>query len=46
MFTFLDWSIFSQVNPMVSLPGLTGQSSTPGLWLLDRPLKPGDDSEV
>jgi hypothetical protein len=44
MFTFLDWSIFSQVNPMVSLPGLTGQSSIPGRWLLDRPVKPGDDS--
>jgi hypothetical protein len=28
----------------VSLPGLTGQSSTPGRWLLDRPIKPGDDS--
>ncbi len=34
----------------VSLPspdligGLTGQSSIPGLWLLDRPVKPGDDS--
>jgi hypothetical protein len=26
-----------------SLPGLTGQSSTPGLCLLDRPVKPGDD---
>ena len=30
---------------MVSLPRLTGQSSTPGRWLLDRPVKPGDDSE-
>jgi hypothetical protein len=28
----------------VSLPGLTGQSSTHGWWLLDRPVKPGDDS--
>src|SRR6266849_5388991 len=28
----------------VSLPGLTGQSSNPGRWLLDRPVKPGDDS--
>src|SRR5258706_144881 len=34
----------------VSLPGLTGQSSIPGLWLLDRPVNPpiksgeGDDS--
>ncbi len=24
----------------VSLPGLTGQSSNPGRWLLDRPVKP------
>src|SRR5271169_2130138 len=31
---------------LLSLPGLTGQSSTPGRWLLDRPVKPGDDSEV
>jgi hypothetical protein len=30
---------------MMSLPGLTGQSSTPGRCLLDRPVKPGDDSE-
>jgi hypothetical protein len=30
----------------VSLLGLTGQSSTPGLCLLDRPVKPGDDSKV
>jgi putative membrane protein len=29
----------------VSLPGLTGQSSTRGRWL-DRPVKPGDDREV
>jgi hypothetical protein len=29
----------------VSLPGLTGQSSTPLRWLLDRPVKPGDDSK-
>jgi hypothetical protein len=29
----------------MSLPGLTGQSSTPGLWLLDRPVKPGDDGD-
>jgi hypothetical protein len=29
----------------VSLPGLTGQSSAPGRCLLDRPVKPGDDSE-
>jgi branched-chain amino acid transport system permease protein len=28
----------------VSLPGLTGQSSIPGRWLLDRPVKPGDDT--
>jgi hypothetical protein len=32
-------------TPLVSLPGLTGQSSTPGLCLLDRPVEPGDDSE-
>src|SRR6266849_8866054 len=31
---------------MLSLPGLTGQSSIPGRWLLDRPVKPGDDSIV
>jgi hypothetical protein len=30
----------------VSLPGLTGQSSIPGLWLLDRPVKPGDDTKM
>jgi hypothetical protein len=30
----------------VSLPGLTGQSSIHGRWLLDRPVKPGDDSGV
>jgi len=29
---------------LVSLPGLTGQSSIHGRWLLDRPVKPGDDS--
>src|SRR5271155_5072954 len=29
----------------MSLPGLTGRSSTPGRWLLDLPVKPGDDSE-
>jgi hypothetical protein len=28
----------------VSLPGLTGQSSIRGRGLLDRPVKPGDDS--
>jgi hypothetical protein len=27
----------------LSLPGLTGQSSTHGRRLLDRPVKPGDD---
>src|SRR6266849_7601154 len=36
--------IFRIVDPTVSLPGLTGQSSTPGRWLLDRPVKPGDDT--
>jgi hypothetical protein len=30
----------------MSLPGLTGQSSTRGRWLLDRPVEPGDDSEA
>jgi hypothetical protein len=30
----------------LSLPGLTGRSSTPGRWLLDRPVNPGDDREV
>src|SRR5258707_15656097 len=30
----------------VSLPGLTGQSSTHGRCLLDPPGKPGDDSTV
>jgi len=29
---------------LMSLPSLTGQSSIPGPWLLDRPVKPGDDS--
>jgi hypothetical protein len=29
----------------MSLPGLTGQSSTPGRCLLDRPVEPDDDSE-
>src|SRR5229473_794799 len=38
--------IFRIVDPTVSLPGLTGQSSTPGRWLLDRPVKPGDDTRV
>jgi hypothetical protein len=31
---------------VLSLPGLTGQSSTPGRCLLDRPVEPGDDSEM
>jgi hypothetical protein len=30
----------------MSLPGLTGQSSNHGLRILDRPVKPGDDSQV
>jgi hypothetical protein len=30
----------------VSLPGSTGQSSTPGRCLLDRPVEPGDDNVV
>jgi hypothetical protein len=29
----------------MSLTGLTGQSSAPGLRLLDRPVKPGDEVE-
>ena len=29
---------------LMSLPGLNGQSGAPGLWLLDRPVKPDDDS--
>jgi hypothetical protein len=32
------------IDLLLSLPGLTGQSSTRGLCLLDRPVKPGDDS--
>jgi len=31
---------------LVSSPGLTGRSSTRGQCLLDRPVKPGDDSEL
>jgi lysine 2,3-aminomutase len=31
--------------PAPSLPGLTGQSSTPGRWMLDRPVEPGDDAD-
>jgi hypothetical protein len=34
------------LTPLVSLPGLTGQSITHGWYLLDRPVKPGDDSEL
>ncbi len=30
--------------PVLSLPGLTGQSSIHSRWLLDRPVKPGDDT--
>jgi hypothetical protein len=33
-------------RPKLSLPGSTGQSSNPGQWLLDHPVKPGDDSVV
>jgi hypothetical protein len=29
----------------LSLPGLTGQSSILSWWLLDRPVKPGDDKD-
>jgi hypothetical protein len=35
----------SRPAPSMSLPGLTGQSSTYG-QLPDRPVKPGDDSEM
>jgi hypothetical protein len=31
---------------LASLPGLTGQSSTHGRRLLDRPVEPGDDNEM
>ncbi len=42
-----SWSYVTvDVRPLsVSLPGLTGQSSIPGRWLLDRPVKPGDDTQ-
>jgi hypothetical protein len=33
-------------NLSVSLRGWTGQSSTPGMCLLDRPVELGDDSVV
>src|SRR6266849_432141 len=39
----LEASFFHRFTLPVSLPGLTGQSSIPGRWLLDRPVKPGDD---
>jgi hypothetical protein len=35
---------FRLILPM-SLPGLTGQSSIHGWCLLDRPVKPGDDTD-
>ena len=44
--------IFGYVDLPVSLPGLTGQSSIPGQWLLDRLVNPpiksgeGDDSPL
>src|SRR5258708_2232668 len=45
------WSVSRvRLTLQVSLPspdlirGLTGQSSIPGWWLLDRPVEPGDDS--
>jgi hypothetical protein len=33
-----------QKLPSLSLPGLTGQSISPDRWLLDRPVKPGNDT--
>ena len=41
----LEHFLFRLILP-VSLPGLTGQSSIHGRCLLDRPVKPGDDSIV
>jgi hypothetical protein len=35
-----------ELTLLVSLPGLTGQSSTHGRCLLDRPVKPGDDTTI
>jgi len=31
---------------LASLPGFTGQSSTYGRCFLDRPVKPGNDSQL
>jgi hypothetical protein len=36
-------SVTIGLSQPMSLPGLTGQSSTLGLCLLDRPVKPGND---
>jgi hypothetical protein len=41
----LEHFLFGLIPP-VSLPGLTRQSSIHGWWLLDRPVKPSDDSIV
>src|SRR6267378_5081082 len=35
-----------RLHPRESLLGSTGQSSIPGRWLLDRAVKPSDDSIV
>jgi pyruvate carboxylase len=42
----VDVAVASPPHLAVSLPGLTGQSSNPGRGVLDRPVKPGDDSTV
>jgi len=45
-----DWNVFCKPALLVSFPGLIGQSSIPGRWLLDPPVNPriksgeGDDS--
>jgi hypothetical protein len=40
----MDSRLFGWLGLLLSLPVLTGQSSIHGRWLLDRPVKPGDDS--
>ena len=37
--------ILIRLTLLVSLPGLTGQPSITARWLLDRPVKPGDDTQ-